>query len=79
MTILENTDAYRLDSYGNGAVYSMTDKRTGETRATQFGDDAIVFGVEYESMQRAHSDPLSVWHRETWNACLNYLFSECLA
>ena len=77
--IIENTDAFRLDSTGNGVAYTMTSKRTGEERHAQFGDDAEAFRAEYDAMEAAHANPASAWHRRPWNDCLAYLFSDCLA
>lgn len=77
--IVENTGAFRLDSIGNGAAYTMTDKRTGEERFAQFGADAAAFRAEYEAMEADHANPASAWFWQPWDACLSYLFSDCLA
>lgn len=72
--ILENTDRYRLDSIGNGAAYEFSDKRTGEDKFVQYGDDATAFRDAYDAMQLAYSNPASAWHVQPWNACLAELF-----
>ncbi len=72
--IMEQTDWYTLHSIGNGAAYQMYDKRTGDTRFVQYGDDATAFREEYEAMQAAYGDPASVWHKRTWNVCLRELW-----
>jgi len=77
--IIENTDVFRLDSRCNGAAYTMTNKRTGEERFAQFGDDAAAFRAEYDAMEEAHANPASAWYGQPWNSCLAYLFSDCLA
>lgn len=77
--ILENTDRFRLDSHGNGAAYTMTDKQSGESKFAQYGDDSAAFRAEYDAITAAYSNPESAWHRQSWNACLAYLFSDCLA
>lgn len=77
-TIIENTDRFRLDSISNGAAYEMTDKQSGESKFAQYGDDATAFRSEYDAMAAAYSNPDSAWHRRTWNACLSYLFCDCI-
>ncbi len=77
--ILENTNLFRLDSHGNGAAYTMTDKATGESKFVQYGDDAAIFRGEYDAMQEAYANPNSAWHKRSWNSCLAYLFNDCLA
>lgn len=37
--IIENTDKWRIDSYGNGLAYTFTDKLTLKSAHIQ-GDDA---------------------------------------
>ncbi len=77
--ILENTNKYRLDSHGNGVAYTMTHKGTMEERYVQYGDDATTFRSEYASLQAAYANPESVWHSRPWDACLAFLFWDCMA
>lgn len=72
--IIENTDRFTVESHGNGAAYTITDKITGESKYVQYGDDAAQFRSELDSIETAHADPRSAWHRRSWNSCLAYLF-----
>lgn len=69
--IIENTDVWNITSHGNGAAYTLRNKKEGKTAFIQYGDDATQWRAEYDAMQEAYANPKSVWHRQTWNACLN--------
>lgn len=74
-TIIEQTDAWQIESHGNGFGYAFTRKSDGKEVFLQ-GDDATQWREEYEAMQTAYSNPESVWHSQTWNACLSQLCGE---
>ena len=74
IAIIEQTDMFTLESTGNGAAYEFTNKRTGATKFVQYGDDATAFREYYDAMADAYANPASVWHRQSWNACLAELF-----
>lgn len=70
--IIENTNAWRIDSLGNGAAYEFTDKRTLQTGFLQ-GDDATSWREEYEEVTKAYTTPGTRHNRMTWNALLDEL------
>jgi len=68
-TTIENTDKWRVDSYGNGLAYTFTDKATGQSSHIQ-GDDATSWREEYDEYQTLHTTPNTRHHRLTWNELL---------
>lgn len=77
MIIIEQTDVWTLKSQGNGACFEMIHKPSGESKFCQYGDDATQFNEEYEAIQAAYENPASVWHKQSWNACLSHLW-DCM-
>ncbi len=73
--IIEQTDAWQIESHGNGLAYAFYRKSDGAEAFLQ-GDDAAQWRGELEAMQAAYGNPESVWHRRTWNACLTELCGE---
>lgn len=73
--IIEQTDAWTIVSLGNGFAYSFY-RKADEKEAFLQGDDATQWRGEYEAMQTAYANPESVWHSQTWNACLSQLCAE---
>lgn len=70
--IIENTDAWTVESHGNGLAYSFYRKSDGREAFLQ-GDDATAWREQYDAMGEAYSNPESVWHRQSWNNCLSEL------
>lgn len=48
--IIVNTDAFRVDSYGNGTAYRLADKASMHDVFFQ-GDDASVFRDEWRALE----------------------------
>lgn len=71
-SIIENTDTWHIKSIGNGWAYEIIHRPTGDSLWIQ-DDDATQFRDDYEAMQEAYSNPASIWHKQTWNACLTSL------
>lgn len=72
---IENTDAWRVNSHGNGTAYTFTRKSDGATGFVQ-GDDATQWRADYEAMHIAYIDPKSVWFGCGWNRCLAELVND---
>jgi len=68
ITIMQG-ERFRLESAGNGAVYLLTDTRTGRSTFAQ-GDDALQFESDLESVERVFPDK-SVDH------VLGWLWDQC--
>jgi hypothetical protein len=75
IVIIEQTDLWQVESHGNGFAYAFYRKSDGASAFLQ-GDDATQWRDEYDSMQAAYSNPDSVWHSQSWNACLFQLCGE---
>lgn len=75
-TIIEQTDRFMFVSIGNGAAYTLTDKKSGEVKMLQYGDDANAWRDYYDNMQEAYANPDSVWHDQPWDNCLAQLFED---
>lgn len=67
--IIENTDKYTVESFGNGLSYSFWRKKDSANGSVH-GDDATCWREDYDSMCEAYHNPKSVWHQKSWNACL---------
>jgi len=55
-TILHNTDRWRVDSYGNGTAYLLTDKSNITSDPCDYelffqGDDATIFNEQVDAME----------------------------
>ena len=74
--IIEQTDMWQFESHNNGAAYTLYRKADMASRFVQYGDDATMWRENYDLMQKVYADPNSVWHYQTWNACLAHLW-EC--
>jgi len=77
MTIIVNTDMFRIESYSNGLAYDMTSKVTWDSIFLQ-GDCALQFESELEALETAHINSESVYYDMTWNQCLSELFHKYL-
>lgn len=72
-SIIENTDQWRIDSFGNGIAYTMLNKITGFDKCIQ-GDDALAFRKDYDELVEAHVNPNSAWYEKTFNEVLAELY-----
>ena len=72
---IEQTDRWQIESHGNGLAYSFYRKADNASAFLQ-GDDAAQWREQYDAMQSAYSDSKSVWHSQSWNACLSELCGE---
>ena len=76
--IIENTDKYTVESFGNGLSYSFWRKKDNASGFVQ-DEDATAWGKEYESMLELHSDPRSCFYEKPWNYCLSFIIDDYLA
>lgn len=70
--IIEQTDAWQIESHGNGFAYAFYRKADAASAFLQ-DDDATQWREEYDAMQSAYANPESVWHSQSWNTCLSEL------
>lgn len=77
VTIIENTDAWRIDSHGNGVAYEFVRKHDGATYFVQ-GDDAAHWRREYDLASKLYCQQGTRFHAMTWNACLAELCNSYL-
>lgn len=69
---IENTNLWRIDSVGNGLMYEITCKQTGDTGLVQ-GEDATLWRADYDQMQVDHGTPGTRASRFAWNVILSEL------
>lgn len=67
---IENTDRWHITSHGNGAAYTLHDKKNDTSVFIQAGDDASKWREDYDAMGKAYADKNTVWHNRSWNDCL---------
>lgn len=76
--IRENTDRFMIAVQGAGTIVEITNKAEGLTASVQ-GEDALGFLKQLEDMAEAYADPASVWHKASWNDCLEEVCGEIVA
>ena len=75
--IIENTDMYTVESFGNGLSYSFYRKKDNASGFVQ-GEDASAWRKEYEDMLELHSDLRSCFYEKPWNYCLSFIIDDYL-
>lgn len=75
--ILEETEKFLIESYGNGFAYTLCHKPSGASGHLQ-GEDAGEWRRLYDYIAEAHSDPKSMFHGKTWDWCLSYVCEDHL-
>lgn len=68
--VIEQGDGYRVESFGNGLSYTITQEATGNDVFIQ-GDDASMWRDEYDGLYADHSKPNTRASRFTWRQLLD--------